>query len=594
MRSETKILLLEDNALDAELFEASVRGIGHPVQILRVESEPEFSTALNEYAPDLIVSDFSLPAFDGLSALKIAVQNAPDVPFIFLSGTIGEERAVEALHRGAVDYVLKDKPERLIPVITRALKEARDGKERRHVEAELIARDITQRKLQSDRLDYLNCHDILTGLINRAFLETQLTEAVARAERTSAELAVLSIDLNNFKVVNDSSGHTVGDAFLKLVSARLLACTRPSDILARYAADQFVLVSCGPDPALALPQLVQKILDTVKAETPIDGYQFNVTCSIGVSTFPQDGTSAAALLRSPDIALHRAKEAGCDSFRFYAAEMQAGATERLRLDTALRRAFLRTEFSLAFQPKVRLADRSITGFEALLRWTDPALGPISPGRFVPILEQNGLITEVGEWVLACACEQIRQWRAEGLDTVPIAVNVSIQQLADRNFSRRLDRLFCNHQIDPINIELEITESVLMQNPEQVVGSLNYLRDMGIQLSVDDFGTGYSSLSYLRIFPITSLKVDRSFIRDTAISRDAALITQAIISMAHDLRLKVVAEGVETAAQVDFLETCKCDEVQGYYFARPMDATSSTALLRNGILCDTQSSSKVAV
>jgi EAL domain-containing protein (putative c-di-GMP-specific phosphodiesterase class I)/ActR/RegA family two-component response regulator len=310
----------------------------------------------------------------------------------------------------------------------------------------------------------------------------------------------------------------------------------------------------------------------------IEGHELHVTCCIGASVFPEDGLDAEVLLRNADAAMHRAKDHGRNAFQFYAPEMNSVMRERLLLDASLRRALDKSEFALHFQPKVSLADGSITGFEALLRWTDEELGPVPPSKFIPLLEDNGLIVPVGEWVLRAACAQISAWQAVSL-AQPIAVNLSARQLHDSHLDRRIRSILSECDVDPSMLELEITESVLMRDAEQVIGVLRNLRSMGIRLSVDDFGTGYSSLAYLRSFPLDSLKVDRSFIRDVATNPDAGLITRAVISMAHNLSLKVIAEGVETSSQLAFLSRSGCDEIQGFYFARPTNAENCTRQLR---------------
>jgi diguanylate cyclase (GGDEF)-like protein/PAS domain S-box-containing protein len=690
--TELRVLLLEDNTADADLAVRELSRSGLAVSTLRVDTEDEYMQALKSFAPGLILSDFSLPGFDGLSALQLTRSVSLDVPFVFLSGTIGEERAVEAMRRGATDYVLKDRLERLGPVVKRALQEADERKARRQAELELattkerldgilaslvdivwsrsirptrllylnpaaesifdrsvaefqhdpelwfeiihpddrervaahwkralqgevfdveyrivrkeggirwihdrarpvrdaagnaarfdgLARDITERKTHEEKLHYLAYYDVLTGLSNRHLLEVQLARQLAYDLRHELGLTVLSVDLDNFKVINDSLGHNVGDALLKAVAQRLLACVSSDDIVARYGSDAFSIVLVDQRNAADASRVIQRVLSSVAEPIHIEGREFHVTCSIGASLFPQDGADPAILLRNADAALHRAKELGRNGFQFYAEEMNSAVTERLLLDAALRRALERQELTLQFQPQVSLRDGHITGFEALLRWKHPERGAVSPVKFIPILEENGLIVDVGDWVFSAACEQIKTWQKQGLAPLPIAVNLSARQLHQIDLDRRIERTLSGHGVDPSLIEVEITESVLMRNAEQVVGILRGLRRIGIRLSVDDFGTGYSSLAYLRSFPLDSLKVDRSFISDVTTNTDAALIVQAVISMAHHLRLKVIAEGVETAAQAAFLAASGCEEMQGYYFSRPADADGCTRLLR---------------
>lgn len=864
MRGTLRILLLEDNQPDAELAIRALKSAAFATSVKRVETRTEFEDGLRSFEPRLIISDFSLPGFDGLSALGIALAISPDVPFIFLSGTIGEERAVEALRRGATDYVLKDRIERLVPVVRRALdeadhrqarlvaekelaatKERLDGilaslgdvvwskallptrlvylnqavegisqhqsedffadrdlwfklihpDDREHVEVlwnkalegapfdaqyrivrkdgglrwlhdratpvrdeggriirfDGLARDITETKIQAEkiarlsrirevlsginsimlratdeatlyreacriavesgyfrlawvgvptpdrsrlkpvaweghddgyleeisgslddlaedpgaamralrtgapfvsndvandpairfkeqalargyrslvvlplivesepaailvlcgaetnifdqeeiallkalsgdiafaldslakerRLHHLAYYDSITGLSNRQLLNVRLEQELAHNQRLDQPLTVVFVDLDNFKVINDSLGHGTGDRIIRLIGERIQACASANDIVARYGGDEFVVVTSGSEDVANGSGLCQRLLAAVSEPMNLDDRVFHVTCSVGASVFPQDGKDPETLLRNADAAMHRAKALGRNQFHYYAEEMNAVATEHLVLDGQLRQALEKHEFSLHYQPKVHIADGTISGFEALLRWNHPTEGSISPVKFVPILESNGLIVPVGEWVLRTVCAQIAAWIEARLQPVPIAVNVSTRQLRSAAMSRRMMEIVREYAIPPGLIEIEITETVLMQNDSVAIASLRELQAMGIRISIDDFGTGYSSLAYLRRLPLDTLKVDRSFIRDVTKNPEAALITRAVVSMAHSLNLKVVAEGVETYTQLAFLATIGCDEIQGYYFSRPEAADTCTAYL----------------
>jgi diguanylate cyclase (GGDEF)-like protein/PAS domain S-box-containing protein len=445
-----------------------------------------------------------------------------------------------------------------------------------------IAEDITARKLAEERLVFLAHYDNLTGLPNRPLFYDRLQQALAHCRRNHRAAAVVFADLDHFKVVNDTLGHAAGDHLLKQVSQRLLQALRADDTVCRLGGDEFAVIlsdlAHGDDAGPA----VQKLMHALEQPFELEGREIFVTASAGVTLFPSDGEDADTLLKNADTAMYRAKELGRTSHQFFRAEMNARSVERMALESSLRRALERDEFVLHYQPKVDFASGRITGVEALLRWQHPELGLVPPARFISILEDNGLIVPVGEWVLSQACRQLAQWRARGFDALGVSVNLSGRQLQEPHVERSIKRIVAVEGIDPRLIELEITESVLMRNPEQAAHILRALKGSGMRLSVDDFGTGYSSLSYLRSFPLDALKIDRSFVKDLITRADDAAIVKAIVALAQSLRLRTIAEGVEESEQYALLTSLGCDEYQGYYFSRPRPADEIAVLVEEAI------------
>lgn len=434
-----------------------------------------------------------------------------------------------------------------------------------------IGSDITERKITEEQIEFLAYHDPLTGLPNRVLLEDRLAQAMAHASRSQTHLALLFLDLDNFKQINDSLGHATGDALLKQVALRLGECIRESDTLSRQGGDEFVILLNelqDPDASLAaLTKIVSKLQDPF----PVDGNELSTSVSIGVTIYPEDGTDFDTLRKKADMAMYRAKEAGRNTYRFFDEAMNSEAIEHLVIRNGLRRALERDELVLHYQPQIDLASGQIMGAEALLRWRHPELGLVAPGRFIHIAEDSGMIVPIGEWVLNKACQQAMAWQRAGLPRLLMAVNLSAVQFRRGNVEQDVTHALQHSGLDPALLELELTESILIQNVEQVLATVKALKRLGVKLSIDDFGTGYSSLSYLKRFDIDKLKIDQSFIRDLATDPDDAAIVHAIVQMAHSLNLKAIAEGVEHAAMLPQLRDFGCDEAQGYYFARPMPA-----------------------
>jgi diguanylate cyclase (GGDEF)-like protein/PAS domain S-box-containing protein len=435
-----------------------------------------------------------------------------------------------------------------------------------------------QRLKAEERLSHLAQFDPLTGLPNRTLLQDRLAQTILQSRRKQWLTSALFVDLDRFKLVNDTLGHYAGDLLIAEVARRLLRCVRPGDTVGRISGDEFAIVLADLAHADDAALVAQRVLDELSEPYLLAGNEAYTSASIGIATFPGDGDDAETLLKNADIAMYRAKESARNCYRFFTAEMNERTVERVRLNADLRRAVERGEFELHYQPKVRLATGALTGFEALLRWNHPQRGPVLPGEFIPALEESGLILPVGEWAIGEACAQQRRWLREGRLPVPVGVNLSPKQFRRGDLDRLVREMLARERIDAELLELEITESCLMEDPEIAVRVMHNLRAAGLRISIDDFGTGYSSLSYLTRLPLSALKIDRSFVRDAGESAEAASIVRAVIELAHNLRFTVVAEGVETREQVDFLRTHDCGEAQGYYFGRPAPAPQAGKLL----------------
>jgi diguanylate cyclase (GGDEF)-like protein/PAS domain S-box-containing protein len=446
------------------------------------------------------------------------------------------------------------------------LLEARDA-EPEMLEGTVI--DITQRRNAESQIVYQALHDALTGLPNRMLFYDRLTQALAQGRRHDDRLAVLFLDLDQFKVVNDTLGHAAGDRLLVEIAGRLQRTVRASDTVARVGGDEFTFLLPGIDRAEDAARAAQKILDAVSRPLEIDGHQLYVTTSIGISLFPADGEEAEALLSGADIAMYRAKDLGRNGYQLSSPAMNAKSLARLTLERDLRMAIERGELSLVYQPQAGVVSGRTVGFEALLRWNHPQRGVVLPGEFIAIAEETRLILPLGEWVLRTACEQARRWQAGGGPRPRVAVNLSALQLSQRNLASTVQSTLRETGIDPGSLELEITESAAMLNAEQTIDVLSELREMGVRISIDDFGTGHASLSYLKQFPIDALKIDRSFVADMEASREGLAIITAITGLAHGLGLGVIAEGVESDSQLRLLAACGCDEYQGFLLSQPL-------------------------
>lgn len=440
--------------------------------------------------------------------------------------------------------------------------------------------DITERKEAEERLLHVAHHDALTGLPNRTLLQDRLSQMLAQAKRTGRLVALLFLDLDRFKAINDSLGHVIGDKLLQAVAERLTGCVRESDTVARWGGDEFTIVLTNIHHPLNAAMIAKKILDALSMPFHL-GPELYITGSIGITLFPSHAEDVDTLFRNADAAMYQAKEHGKNSYEFYTAEMNDAAIERLAMENKLRHALQRKELSLHYQPQVDLHSGSIVGVEALARWKTQDNEWISPAKFIPIAEETGLIGPIGEQVLEVACAQNRAWQEAGLAPIRVVVNLSGRQFKDKDLIGTVRRILTETGLSPVYLGLELTESVIMQNADVTISTLQELTKMGIQISVDDFGTGYSSLSYLKRFPLHILKIDPSFVREiTSHAADAAIAT-SIITLAHSLKLNVMAEGVETKNQLLFLRDLGCDEMQGYYFSKPLPAEEMTLLLKEG-------------
>ena len=435
------------------------------------------------------------------------------------------------------------------------------------------------RKQAETNLQFFASHDPLTGLVNRGMFNQRLQQALAQAQRFQRTLAILFIDLDGFKVVNDTLGHNAGDALLAEIATRLRGTLREGDVIARMGGDEFVVLIEEFDDPAQIGEVAKKVLETVARPFLLQGQEFQVTASVGIGSYPDDGKDAQALVRNADIAMYRAKEDGKNNFRFYQPQMNVHLVERLSLESNLRRALERNELVLLYQPKVAIRDGQVTGVEALVRWQHPTQGVISPAEFMPVAEDAGLSTVIGEWVLQTACRQLRAWRDRGLPPLRVAVNLSQRQFSQESLIQVVREALHHTGVEPARLELEITEAMVIRNPEHAEKLLAQLKELGVRLVIDDFGTGLSSLNYLQRMPIDCVKIDRSLILDLPHSAGAAALTRAVVAMAHSLGIRVTAESVETREQWEFLRDLGCEEMQGHYFSAPVPGDAIVGIVR---------------
>ena len=442
----------------------------------------------------------------------------------------------------------------------------------------IVFHDVSATKAMALKMTHLAQHDFLTNLPNRVLLNDRIEQAITLASRHHTRLAILYLDLDNFKHINDSLGHATGDKLLQSVTSRLKECVRDSDTVSRQGGDEFVILLAETKNSEDAAISAQKIIDHMQAMHQLDKSQLHITTSIGISVYPADGLDAETLIQSADTAMYFAKEKGRNNYQFFKGEMNTRAVERSIIESNLRRALEKQQFTLLYQPKVNINTGQVSGAEALLRWQHEEWGEVVPDIFVPVAEDSGLIIPIGRWVLRQACKQAKIWQDAGLQDIIIAVNISAQEFLQKDFVEGVRAVLLETRLTAHYLELEITESVLMRDAESSKSILQQLKKMGLKLAVDDFGTGYSSLSYLQRFPIDVLKIDQSFVQNIESAKDDGIIVSAIINMGNSLKLKVVAEGVETPSQLAFLKARHCEEGQGYFFSHPLTADKFAALL----------------
>lgn len=453
-----------------------------------------------------------------------------------------------------------------------------DGKVRSML---VVTRDVSERANAESQVHFLAHYDLLTGLPNRSLFRDRLLQAMAQAKRSNTLLAVMFLDVDHFKDVNDTLGHAVGDQLLKEMGQRIRSCVRETDTVARFGGDEFGLIQTNLNTVEGAADLADRLITFLGEPYHIEGHEIHSAASIGVTIYPFDDHNAEELLKNADMAMYKAKREGRGRFQFYIAELNQVIQRRAAIERDLRTALQKNQFRLHYQPQLDLRNGQLVGVEALLRWQHPERGDISPAEFIPVAESTGLILPIGDWVLRNACEQARAWQDAGLTPVRIAVNLSAAQFRHKNLLETVTTVLRESRLDPRWLEVELTESLIMKDVRTTVDTLRALHDLGIQISVDDFGTGYSSLSYLTRFPISKIKLDQSFVRDVD-KKDGAAIARTVITLGHSLNMKVMAEGVENAAQLQFLREHACNEVQGYYFSRPMPAGAIERLLRGAL------------
>ncbi|HEX2829037.1 MAG TPA: EAL domain-containing protein [Burkholderiales bacterium] len=680
MPEAIRVLHLEDNPSDAALIQAKLRADIRSCDIEWVQGEADFAAALARSDFDLVLSDFNLTGYNGMEALELAQSERPEAPVILLSGELTEEEAIACVNRGATDYVFKDRLERLVPAVTRALRESAERRRRLQAEAALrlnerrlqlaleasetavweldvesgalqfsrgpepllgfsadelpatidgwtklvhphdshhvadaIAhvlsgespklrieyrirskqgssrwlqtvggvvqsaggkpvrisgthRDITDLKDYQAELEFRANHDWLTGLANRNVLADRIDHSVAIAERSRRGFGLLYLDLDGFKAVNDTLGHGAGDQLLQAVVGRLKSCVRDSDTVARLGGDEFAVVLHDIAQTAAAGTVAHKVLQEVSKPFEIAGREVRVSASIGVAIYPTDGTSRETLLANADTAMYRAKQSGRNQVIFYTAELGADAQARLELESDLRKAVQNDELELHYQPRVDFSTGAITAIEALVRWRRPGHGLVTPARFLPIAEGNGLIVPIGEWVLRTACAQMKRWRDAGHTASRVAVNLSARQLRQPDLAEKISAILREIGLESRYLELEIPEEATDDPGSHKM--IEALTALGVAHTIDDFGTSFASLAYLKRSAVDVLKIDRSFVRGLPDNADDAGIVRSIIAIGHSLDIAVVAEGVETEGQRRFLEAHGCDGMQGYLHSRP--------------------------
>ena len=543
-----------------------------------VGSAEEALAILKSINFNLVISDIYMGGISGLDLVPRVLEQTPDTVVVMISGQQTIDFAIEAMRAGAFDYITKPLDLRLVETaVRRALSHHELLKQKRRYESHL--EDLV--KERTAEVEHLAYYDRLTDLPNRVLFADRCTQALAIAQRNQNMVAVMLVSIDRIKKVTESLGHAAGDAALTEAAARLQSCITNGDTAARFEGDEFALLLTNVAETQELAQVGRTIAEVFKAPFHLGGQEVFVTISIGISLFPFNGEDSSTILRNAVAALSRAKKQGGNNYQFYAADMNAMALKRLALETSMRRAIQNDEFITYYQPVVNLASGDVVGFEALLRWQHPELGMLQPGKFIGLAEDTGLLPDISDFVMRAACTQTRAWQDRGLGRLRIAVNVSARHFQQEDFLDRLVEILDEARLDPTCLELELTETSIMENTESAVRLLTQIRKLGVKVAIDDFGTGYSSLSYLKRLPIDTVKLDRSFVKGATTDPDDAALVMAIVTLAHNLELRVIAEGVETEEQVAFLRLLRCDEAQGFLFGKPMPPEILEASMKVG-------------
>jgi diguanylate cyclase (GGDEF)-like protein len=569
----TTILVIEDvEALREEIMETlSYEGF----DVLGAENGVVGVQIAKTYLPNLIICDIAMPELDGYGTL-VALRQEPKtsmIPFIFLTAMTEKADMRQAMQLGADDYLTKPfTSAELLGAIASRLQKYNSVREHYYDEIKAVG----------ERFEYLSHHDDLTQLPNRILFHESLSQAVLHAKINNKSLALLFLDMDNFNIINNTLGNDIGDQLFKAIAERLKRYAAPCDMVARIQGDEFALIISDVKDPISIKMETQKILDLLSRPYNLYGHEVFITSSIGITIFPDDHQDVEGLIKNAELAMYYAKNHGRNSYKLYSSDLNVQSSEYMALANSLHRAIDRNELRVFYQPLVDLQSGQIVGAEALARWQHPDLGIIMPSKFIPVTEQTGLILRLSEVILYSVCDQMRSWRDSGINYGFVAVNLSGQHFRpDNNLIELVSKVLQETGIDPEHLELELTESIIMQNAEFTIQVLSHLQALGVKIAIDDFGTGYSSLSYLKHFPVNTLKIDRCFIQDITTDRHDATISLAIIDLAHSLSLQVIAEGVETAEQIQFLKENNCDQVQGYFFSPPLPAPEFEKMLIDG-------------
>jgi diguanylate cyclase (GGDEF)-like protein len=554
------VLLVEDSLIDAQLIRRLLRRVSSSYyRVTHVRTLNDAVLSAEDLIPDVILADLNLPDSRGTQTVASLQTSYPDIPLVIVSAWEDEAISLRSVKAGAQDYLVKGHIDgaNLHRVIRYAI-------ERKRTELELV------------RLAHF---DQLTSLPNRTLLRERVEHALARAMRAGSGVATLILDMDRFKEINDMLGHEIGDKLLVETARRIRACVRDQDTVARLGGDEFAVILEGVSEAKEVLPVIERIIESLREVTTVEGHEVNSSTSVGIAMYPENGNDLSELLRAADLAMYQAKSSGRGRYQFFADAMQEEAQSRHALEWALRRAVERSEFELVYQPQLCLRTGTVIGVEALLRWMNPTRGLLTPYCFIAGLEEFGLINEVGEWVLQTACEQISRWQAMHFAPMRIAVNVSAQQFEDPMLLDKIGSALKETKLPPELLELELTESCLMTDPAQASALLREIRDVGVRIAIDDFGTGYSSLTYLHEFPLNALKIDKNFVQSVGSNDRGGPISKMIIGLGQNLGLEVIAEGVETEAQLEYMRDHGCDVAQGYLYARPESPEDLTPWLQ---------------